>query len=230
MGKVSNVASVFTSPGVVAREIAETPHWILPFVIVLAVTFVTSVVTHQYQVEYQRPAVEKVLRDAGRDEEEIASRFESTPGRKLTGGLAAVAFVVVFLMLIPAAILNGVSTIAGEKAGFRRTFSLLTHASLIVALGQIVRLPLILVKGSFDVRTSVAAFARSVAVESPLGTLLNSLDIFSVWMLVAVCVGFAVLAGVSIKKSTAIVVGLWAAGIALLVGLAFLRSMVMPGA
>jgi hypothetical protein len=118
MSKVSNLTSVFASPGAVAREIAERPHWLIPLVIVLIVTLGTSVLIHEYQMEYQRPAVEKVLRDAGRSEEEIQSRFESTPRRKVIGGVAAMAFVVIFMMLIPALILNGISTVAGEKAGF----------------------------------------------------------------------------------------------------------------
>lgn len=230
MSRVSSLASIFASPGAVAREMAERPHWLIPLVIVLVVTLGTSILTHEYQMEYQRPAVEKVLRDAGRSEEEIQSRFESTPGRKALGGVAAMAFVVIFMMLIPALILNGISTVAGEKAGFVKMFSFLTYASLILALGQLVRLPLILVKGSINVRTSVAAFIPSVTVESPLGTFLNSLDIFSIWMLVAVCVGFGVMARISMNKSTAIVVALWAAGIAILVGLAVLRSQFVPGA
>jgi hypothetical protein len=230
MSRVGNLVSIFASPGVVARRIAEDPHWLLPLIIVLAVVFVVSVLTHEYQLEYQRPAVEKLMRDAGRDEDEIAARFESTPRGKVIGGAGAMAFTVVFLMLVPAAILNGISTITGEKVGFRKMFSLMTSASVILALGQIVRLPLVLAKGSINVRTSVAAFTPSVAIESPLGTLLNSLDVFSIWMLVAVCVGFATLAGINIKKSSMIVVALWAAGIAVLVGFAVLRSNIMPGA
>lgn len=230
MSKAGSMVAIFTSPGAVARQIAEEPHWLLPLVIVLAVTFTVSIATHEYQVEYQRPAIERVMRDAGRDEEEIASRFESTPSRKVIGGAGAMVFAAIFLMLIPAAILNGVSSITGEKVGFRRMFSLMAYSAVIMALGQVVRLPLILVKGSVNVRTSVAAFTPSVSIESPLGTLLNSLDIFSIWMLIAVCVGFATLAGINIKKSSVIVAGLWAAGIAVLVGLAVLRSKIMPGA
>ena len=230
MSKLSGMTSIFTSPGAVAREMAERPHWLIPLVVVLIVTLGASILTHRYQMEYQRPAVEKVLRDAGASEEDIEARFESTPTRKVVGGAAAAAFVVVFMMLIPALILNGISTVTGEKAGFVKIFSFMTYASLILALGQLVRLPLVLVKGSVNVRTSIAAFTPSVTIESPLGTLLNSLDIFSIWMLIAVCVGFGVLARISINKSAAIVCALWAAGIAILVGLAVLRSQFLPGA
>jgi hypothetical protein len=229
MGVMSNIGTIFTSPGAAARRIAESPHWLVPLVIVLAITIVATMAVHEYQAAAQREAVEDVLRDSGRDPEEIDDLFKSTPARRAMGSGFAAVFVGLFLILIPAAILNGISSVSGERVGFRKMFSLMSHAALIPALGQIVRTPIILAKQSIDVRTSAAAFAPSVSINSPLGTFLNSLDIFSIWAVVAVCVGYSVLSGMTIKKSAIIVVLLWLAGIALLVGSAFLGRLATGG-
>jgi len=133
------------------------------------------------------------------------------------------------VLVVAAAVYNGISSIGGGKIGFRRMFALQSHAALVVALGLLVRVPIILVKGSVDVRTGVAAFAPSVPLRSPLGTLLIQLDLFDIWSLVALTFGFSVLAGFGIKKSAAVIFGLWAVFVFMLVGLAVLRSRFMGG-
>jgi hypothetical protein len=229
MSAMSNIGMIFTSPGAAARRIGENPHWVTPLIIVLVVTILATMAVHRYQAEAQREAVEEVLRDSGRDPEEIDEMFRSTPARRVMGSALAAVFVGLFFILIPAAILNGVSSVGGERVGFRKMLSLMSHAALITALGQIVRTPIMMAKQSVDVRLSAAAFAPSISMASPLGTFLNALDVFSIWAVVAVCIGYSVLSGMTIKKSTIIVVLLWLVGIALLVGSAFLGRMATGG-
>jgi len=57
--------------------------------------------------------------------------------------------------------------------------------------------------------------------------LLNSADIFSIWMVVATVMGFKVITGLSARKSVAIVVGLYALYVALKVIGALVSSRIM---
>jgi hypothetical protein len=225
MSSAGSMGLIFTSPGAAARNINENPTWVVPLIIVLAVTLLATAAVHDYQLAAQRAEVESVLRDSGRDQEQIDELFKTSPLRVAMASVLAAVFVGLFIILIPAAILNGISSVSGEKVGFRKMFSLMSHAGLIITLGSLVRTPIMMVKQSADVRTSLAALTPSVSVGSPLGTFLNSLDIFSIWAVVAVCVGYSVLSGMSTKKSTIIVVLLWLAGIALVVGTAALGTL-----
>ncbi|MFH1313029.1 MAG: YIP1 family protein [Candidatus Eisenbacteria bacterium] len=227
--RINNLGLVFTSPGVLARNIAEDPHWLIPLIIVLAVSFVAAFSTHRYAAEFERAGMEDFLKRSGSTDENIDDMFGSSLRNKVTAGASAAGLFGVVL-LIAAALYKGVASIAGGKIGFRRMFALQTHAALIVTLGVLVRLPIILAKGSIDVRTGIAAFAPSVPLRSPLGTLLFQLDLFDIWSLVALSIGFSILAGLNIKKSAAIIFGLWAVFVALLVGLAVLRTRFMGGA
>jgi hypothetical protein len=92
------------------------------------------------------------------------------------------------------------------------------YASVIGAMGGIIKMPLVLAKESIDVRTSIAAFFPSVPFDSPVGVLLSNFDIFSIWTVVVVVIGYHVLTGIGIKKSAAIVVALW--GVVVVVGVA----------
>lgn len=230
MARLNNLGLIFTSPSAVARSIAQDAHWLTPLVIVLCVTFIATFATHRYQIEAERAAVEDVLRRSGRSEEEIESTFSVTPRKRLvTGGAAAAGAALV--IVIGSAVLNGVASVAGGKIGFRKMFAFQAHAGLIGALGALVKTPLVMAKHSIEAgRTGIGAFAPSVPIASPLGTLLNQIDLFAIWGLVAVTFGFSVLSGLGTKKSGVIVFGLWAVVVALFVGLAVLRSRVTGGA
>jgi hypothetical protein len=191
--------------------------------VVLVVVLISSVATFRYQLEFQRQSMEKMMRGRG-SEADLDQMLNDTVGRRLFGsGVALVGTVV--LMLVASAVLAGVASVAGGKIGFRRTFAFFGYAYLIAAVGGLVKTPLILAKQSIDVRTSAAAFAPSVPLETPLGTFLNSLDVFSIWMLVALVTGYGCLSGFSVKKSAVIVIGLWAVTVAILVGLVSLRHL-----
>jgi hypothetical protein len=228
MNRISNLGLVFTSPSAVARNIADNPHWLTPLITVLVISFIASFSTQKYAAEYERAGMEDFLLRSGRTHEQIDGMFGSTLRNRLTAGAGA-AGLFGLVLVVAAAVYNGIASVAGGKIGFRKMFALQTHAALVSALGLLVRMPIILAKGSIDVRTGVAAFAPSVPLRSPLGTLLSQLDLFDIWSLVALSFGFSVLAGLGIKKSAAVVFGLWAVFVLLLVGLAVLRSRFMGG-
>jgi hypothetical protein len=123
--------------------------------------------------------------------------------------------------------LNGVAKLAGGSVGFKRMFAWMAGVGMISALGMVVKLPIVLAKGSIDVRTSLALLAPAVGVQTPLGVLLNSFDIFSIWAVVATVIGFAVLTGFNNKKSGYIVVGLWLLYVLILVGVTALSASLM---
>ncbi len=229
MKRISNLGLVFTSPSALARNIAEDPHWLIPLILVLAVSFVAAFSTHKQALEFQRAWTEDILKRSGATDEEIDERFTTSLSSRLTAGAgSAVGFGII--LVIAAALYKGIASILGGKIGFRKMFALQCHAALIVVAGLLVKVPLILAKNSIDVRTGIAALAPGVPLRSPLGTLLNQLDLFGVWSLVALCFGFSVLTGLSIKKSAGAVFALWAVFVVLMVGLAVLGSKFMGGA
>jgi len=226
MNRITNLGLIFTSPGTAARSIAEDPHWLLPLIVVLVVAFVFGFVTYKFQAEQQREFLEKIKEERGVDMD-IDARLAPTTTRRVTSGLQSAAAIGIMFILIPALVLNGFAKITGGESSFRRMFALLSFAGLITALSLLVKLPLVLAKQSIDVRTSAAMFAPSVGLQSPLYAFLNAFDVFAIWELVAVCIGFSVLSGLAVKKSAAIVVGLWGLGVAILVGIAVITSSLM---
>jgi hypothetical protein len=224
MSRLTNLGLIFTSPTTVGRRVMEDPHWVIPLVIVLAVSFIATAATYRYQAEFQREFLGETIRERNPDAD-IDALFEVTTAKQVRTGLLAGLFGGV-MILIFAAVLKGAASVAGGQVGFRRMFAFVSYSTVISAFGSLVKVPLVLVKGSIDVRTSLAAFAPSLDLRSPPAVLLSSFDIFSIWQVVALCFGFSVLSGFSIKKSSVIVIGLWAILLVIKIGLSLLPGLV----
>jgi len=226
MNGSGSVFQVFTSPSSAARGIAERPGWLLPLIIVLVASFLFGFITYKYQVESQREMLERIQSERG-VEIDIDARLAPTPVKKILAGVQTALFLAIFLILVPAAVLNGVAKVAGANVGFKRMFAWMAAVGLISVLGMLIKMPIAFAKGSIDVRTSLALLAPSVGIQTPLGVLLNSFDIFSIWAVVAAVIGFAVLTGFDNKKSGFIVGGLWLLYVLILVGVTALSTSLM---
>lgn len=224
MSRLANLGLILTSPTAVGRNVIEDPHWVIPLLVVLAVSCITTVATYEYQAEFQREFVGEVILERDPDAD-LDSLFEVTAAKQVRAGVGAVVFGGI-VILIFAAVLKGVASVAGGQVGFRRLFAFVSYSAVISALGSLIKVPLVLAKGSIDVRTSLAAFAPSMDLRSPAAVLLGSFDIFAIWQVVALCFGFSVLSGFGIKKSSGIVVGLWAVLVVIRIGLSLLPGLV----
>jgi hypothetical protein len=220
MKRLADLGLIFTSPSTVARNVMADPNWVIPLIAVLVVSFVSGVLVYQYQMELQKEQAAQFLREHDTDVD-LGSRFEVTETKRIGGGIWAAVTMGVFALVI-AAVLKGFAAVAGGGVGFRRMFAFSTYSLFVLALGNLIKAPLVMAKGSADVRTSLAILVPSKPLFSPLVMLLNSFDVFSIWALVTLCFGYGVLSGLGIKKASGIVVGLWVVLVVIIVVLASL--------
>jgi hypothetical protein len=218
MTRLKNLGLIFTSPGEVAARIAEDPHWVTAFVVVMALMFVMGLLSAPYQFEAQQEA----MRERGLEDQ--AANLPGKWAMGVFGGIGAVVATGIF-MLIATAIHNGLASLLGGKIGFRKMFALNAHTGLIGSVGRIVRLVIMHARDKADARTGLAAFFSAVESGTPLHTFLEMFEIFGIWALVATVVGFKVLSGLGMKKSVGVVVGVWLLFVAIAVGLSSLGTM-----
>ena len=222
MAGIRNVGLVFSSPSKVARSISDRSDWKTPLAVVVLVMVVFTLVIYPYQAAYQRQMLEKLQKDTGR-EMDLDQLTKPTLAKRMFG-VVGIAVATVLFAVIAGAVLNGISMLVGKSAGFARTLSLVSYGMIVAVAGSVVKIPLIVAKKSMDVRLSLAAFFPAVRIESPAGILLNSTDVFALWGVAVMAIGFAVLAQVGIKKSIAVVGGLYVVFVLLQVGLGVLMT------
>jgi hypothetical protein len=225
MNSLRNIGLIFWSPSRVARNVAESPNWIIPLVVVVVLVFVTTYATYSYNMEYQRQVFDEIQQRSAR-QIDGGNYFAVTTGKRVFAGSVAGAGIAV-AMLVGAAIIHGLALVLGGRSSFRKMFTFNAYAWIILAVGGLVKVPLIFAKKSIDVRTSLAALTPGIKFDSPLGVFLNSIDVFYLWMLVAAIIGYGILSELGSRKSTVIMVVLYVLFLVFSVGTTLLRKKVM---
>ena len=123
----------------------------------------------------------------------------------------------VIVQLLIALVMWGAFTLAGGQPGFKRSLAVVSHAMLPFVIGQLLSIPVILGVDSIsgeDLRTgsllqsSLAAFAGD-DTGPVLLALLASFDVFTIWTLVLLAIGFRFAAGVKPATAALTVTLLW---------------------
>ena len=187
----SRLLSVFTAPGQLFADFREeSPPWVTPLLISIVVTAaVFLLMPHEAFVEQARETMRQRGVAGGPDPEAMA---------RLSPIFAAVgtAISLPIMLLVLSGVLTLVfSVLMGGEARFRQYLAVVSHATLITALGALLTLPLQVMKADLSVRLSLALFAPFLAADSFGFKLLNSLDVFLIWNLVVVGLGVHVLNG-----------------------------------
>lgn len=98
----------------------------------------------------------------------------------------------------------------GPTPRFRSSLSVFAHVGLIDSIAFLFKLPLMLAKGTFHVYSSPALALPSDASDTRLFKFLDSFDIFSLWKLWLLTLGFAIISGRRKGEIAALVWGSWA--------------------
>lgn len=110
----------------------------------------------------------------------------TTAGGVFFGGLLmAVIIAAIFWAIFNAAL--------GGDASYKQIFTVLVHAGVITAVGQLFTGPLNYFRGSVASATTLSVLLPMLDEKSFLGRLAGAIDIFIIWWLIVLAIGLAVL-------------------------------------
>lgn len=190
------------------QSIDSKPDWVLPVVIMAVVTAIIMValapIMHQFQVERLMD-----IRNLSREQAEDLLQ----KGRQFQKFLVPIsAFIGIFVVEIVAALffyLVGTVFMAGDVP-YKKVLSIWAYTSLAVGIiGMIIRTPLMFIKKTMLVQTSLAAFLSADSRGSLLYRVFSKIDVFMIWQLILVTLGFVAIYKFSTKKSATVVFGLY---------------------
>ncbi|MES1240477.1 MAG: YIP1 family protein [Acidobacteriota bacterium] len=158
------------------------------------------------KIEVSDEQMDKAIRDA-------ENRTNGTKAALAVGGAAFQAGIVA---LVAALFLGGLRLFASE-IDYRRAFSATLYGYAPQALAGIINLPILLGRETvtFDEASQGGVLVSSLAAlasedtSAMLKTLLGSVDLFTIWTVVLLAVGFRVVGKVSTAVSAGIVILLW---------------------
>jgi hypothetical protein len=208
------IIGVLFSPDATFASIARRPDWVVPLVLLLLVALAAGIIMAPH-VDFGAAAREAMEQNKNASPEQIdkAVRISASIGK-------VVMYIAPVMSLIGLLVIAGVVLLAfrifGGEGDFKQAFSVTCYASMPTIIKSVVTLIIIVAKGGI-----IPAQALQTIVRSNLGflvdyktnpmafALLSSFDIFSVWFLALLIIGFSYVARVSKVKAAVTIISLW---------------------
>jgi hypothetical protein len=215
----ARVFGVLFSPKPTFEDIARKPSWILP-VILMTVLSILAVVVLNQRMNWREYISQKIEKDSrasqlSADQKERQVDISS----KITVYIVYAAGVlgpILSAVILGAIMMGAYNLFAGAGASYSQSLAIAAHSSLVGLISTPIFLLVLLLRppGTIDPENPVVTNVAALLPEDSAKWLLalcKSLDIFTIWTLILIAIGFAAVNPRKLKgaKSFAIVFGVW---------------------
>lgn len=231
------IAGALFAPVETFQDIARRPDILAPLLIILVIGYVTTfmVIPKMDMSSITAQQIEQMRKqNPNMGEEQVAQmeRFTAASGKVM-------GYVGPLLGAIWYAILAGILLLAfrlfGGEGTYKQALSATLYAWIPLVLFGILLTIIVLARGTFDPSTAATlvksnpAFLVDMKEQPILFSLLTNFDIFTMWTIFLLIVGFSALSKTSRAKAATVILGLWVAMIVVKLGFAALTASRMKG-
>ena len=214
---IQSVWGVLLAPESTFRSLAARPRWFPAFLLLFLSAVGLSLIL------MPRMDMKQVIRDAVEKQgQEISeTKLDSQVRLAKIVGTASQVVVQPAFYLILASVFLVVFRLSGSEIDFRRSLSVTVHGMLPVVVASLLTIPILLTRtkismdeaksGSF--LPSNLGFLATESTGKALHSLLSSCDIFSLWAIALLAIGFRIVGRVSTGVAWGVVLTLWALAI-----------------
>lgn len=222
------IVGVLFSPTETFEDIVRKPDFVAPllFIVILGYLATALILPKMDFTSMLDQQVETMRKQNPNMKDEDIERM----GRIVTSSVKVMSWVFPLLFIAWYAIVAGVLLLAfrlmGGEGTFGQAFSVTLYSWMPLVLLSILTTVIVFARGSFDPVTAATlvksnpAFLVDMKANPVLFSLLSSIDLFVIWMLILLSIGFAVMSKLSKAKSAVIVFSLWIAMLVIKVGFA----------
>ena len=217
---IGRIIGVFTAPKQTFTSIAEKPSWVAPMLLMMILAIVVGGLLNSKMnwAQYIRHKAEENPRfeqlSEEKKDEAVAGQVKFWAGFSYCVGAVAIP---ISVLIFAGIYLVSFNLMSGAGLRYGQSFAITTHAFLPSAVTSILALIILPLKtyGDVDpeniVATSLKAYLPETAPK-PLLALGGSLELFWIWCLVLIAIGFSAANPRKVKPGAAfgIVFGLWA--------------------
>ncbi len=212
MGLLQRFIGIFTAPQATLNDIAQRPDWIVPLVFIALATFLLTQWIVPAVVQDAKPEIEKRLaqREIPAEQAEQITEASLRNIRSFSAVSAGVGTIIVSLITAAAILFIG-NIVLGGKSNFLQIFSVFMWTGLVSILGFLLKVPLILKQMTTKIHFSPAAFFPAEAETGTLFRIAAVFDLFTIWRIVLIAIGFSLIYRFSMRKSIAVLGGFYLA-------------------
>ena len=212
---LNDILGIYYQPDKVFEGMKDKPRWLIPLIVSVVFTLIVTAIILPTIIMPEQIA--NLARNPDIPAEQVEAMQANMSGPiPLIAGLVGNLFMVPIGLLLIGLIFWWIFSMAGHKAKFTEMFTVAVLGSLINIPGAILKVPLMFIKETAKVSTSLGLILPVEMEEGFLVRLLNHIDFFTIWSLVVMAIGFSVFSGAPRKKSYWTVFGCWAVFILIL--------------
>ena len=213
---------VLVSPNPTFDALRRQPTWV-PAAIVLMVLYLAI-----QALVFQRMDMESAVREqlSSRGGEMSEEQIDQAVAIQSKVGLGCAVVTFPLGIAAMAGLFLGLIHLAGGEIGFRRSLAVSLHGLMPQSVASLLAIPLVL--GREEISVEEASQGRILAshlgafapadVSPVVAALLGRIDVFSLWAILLLIIGFHRVAGISKGAATGIVLALWLVWVGLAVG------------
>ena len=230
---VGRIVGVLFSPKATFEDIVRKPSWLLPTAILCLMALAAGVGLNQ-KVNWREVVsqqMEKSSQTAQLSEEDKEKRIEA--GAKIAPifSYIGVPLTILLVLVVALVMLGTYNVMAGVNPGYATALGIVSHAYVPLVVANLLFLVVLFLKpeGTLDINNPVATNVAALLPEDAakwLDALCKNMDIFIIWILVLIAMGFAAANPKKLKggKPYGIVFGVFAVYVVLRVGITFIFS------
>ncbi|MGB2625095.1 MAG: YIP1 family protein [Candidatus Acidiferrum sp.] len=234
MSAISRMFGVLFSPQKTFEDIVRKPTWLVPIAVLTVLSIAVSFGLNQRMNwrDYVSQQIEKNPQASQLSQDQKNQRIEA--GAKfapISTYVFGVVGPILFVLIIGLVMWGAYTLLGGISTNFSTALAITAHAFMTGLISSPLFLLIIYLKapGTLDlenpIATNVAAFLPDDSAKW-LVALCKSLDVFTIWTLILLAIGFAVINPKKLKggKTYTIAFGVWAVFVVCRVGFAFIFS------
>jgi len=188
----------------------DRSQWWLPLIVVILVSIaVTAYTVPNIVMPEQAKLIREAVMERGGTAEQAEQAIRMSGAFGLPMGIVSAALGTFIFVLVAAGILHLLTRAIGGKGTFRHSRAVFSYALLVSALASLIKLPLIIARKTLFVETGPTLFFRNLEPSDRLYRFLSGFDIFTLWLVAILVVGYAVAYRLPARKAAIVVVGLW---------------------
>lgn len=204
---LTKLVLIFTNPSKVFHNLKLYPDWLLPILIILVLTVTSAFLLKDLGMQTAKQRILDSEQIPEEQKDAIIERMEQGgPMQSVWTIGGTIVFILISFSVVAGVFYLSGNFVFGGSTTYKTMFSVYTWGYMVSILETVIKIPLILVKKSLHVYTSLAVLFDPAESNTTLFKLANAIDIFSLWRLFLWGLGITIIYKFSQAKSYGIVI------------------------
>src|SRR5882672_9997265 len=208
------IIGVLFSPDTTFASIARRPDWVVPLVLIMVLALANGILIAS-RIDFGAPAREAMAQNKNMTQQDMDRAEKMAVGMGKVAKFIGPIITIIVLLIVAGALLLAVRLMGGE-GDFKQAFSVTCYAWFPNVIQSIVLTIIVMAKGATAINPqtfptmvrSNLAFLVDMKTQPMAFALLSSLDLFTIWVVVLLVIGFAYVGRISKAKAAVAVLSL----------------------